>query len=78
MDNELYSKAKDLKSNIAKLNDAISVLDSEANGDYVSTTVVLETIWCVFFGSASRGTRQEFRKFMVDLRDKLQKEFDEL
>jgi hypothetical protein len=78
MDNESYRKAKELKSNIAKLNDAISVLDSEANGDYVSTTVVLETIWCVFFGSASRGTRQEFRKFMVDLRDKLKKEFEEL
>lgn len=78
MDNESYRKAKELKSNIAKLNDAISVLDSEANGDFVSTTIVLETIWRVFFGSASRGTRQEFRKFMVDLRDKLQKEFEEL
>ena len=78
MNNESYRKARDLKINIAKLNDAISVLDSEANGEYVSTTVVLETIWCVFLGSASRGTRQEFRKFMVDLRDRLQKEFEEL
>lgn len=78
MDNELYRKSKELKDNIAKLNDAISVLDSEANGEYISTTVVLETIWCVFFGSASRETRQEFRKFMVDLRGKLQKEFDAL
>ena len=78
MDNESYRKAKELKDNIAKLNDAISVLDSEANGECMSTTVVLETIWCVFSGSASRGTRQEFRKFMVDLRDRLQKEFDAL
>lgn len=78
MDNESYRKAKELKDNIAKLNDAISVLDSEANGECISTTVVLETIWCVFFGSSSRETRQEFRKFMVDLRGKLQKEFEEL
>lgn len=78
MDNESYRKARDLKINIAKLNDAISVLDSEANGECISTTVVLETIWCVFFSSASRETRQEFRKFMVDLRGKLQKEFEEL
>lgn len=78
MDNESYRKARELESNIAKLNDAISALDSEANGEYVSTTVVLETIWCVFFGSSSRETRQEFRKFMVDLRGKLQKEFEEL
>jgi hypothetical protein len=78
MDNESYRKAKELKDNIAKLNDAISVLDNEASGEYVSETVVLETIWCVFFGSASHGVRQEFRKFMVDLRDKLKKEFEEL
>lgn len=78
MDNELYSRAKELRRNIANLDNAISVLDSEANGEHVSTTVVLEALWSVFLGSASRGTRQEFRKFMVDLRDKLQKEFDEL
>lgn len=77
MDNELYSKAKELKKNIAELNDAISVLDNEANGECVSTTVLLETIWCVFF-SSPHELRQEIRKFMVDLRDKLQKEFDEL
>lgn len=78
MDNELYSKAKELKRNIAKLDDAISELDNERKGEYVSTTVVLETLWSVFFGLASDELRKEFRKFMVDLRDKLQKDFDEL
>lgn len=78
MDNELYSKAKELKRNIAKLDDAISELDNERKGEYVSTTVVLETLWSVFFGLASDELRKEFRKFMVDLRDKLQKEFEEL
>ena len=78
MDNELYSKAKELKRNIAKLDDAISELDNERKGEYVSITVVLETLWSVFFGLASDELRKEFRKFMVDLRDKLQKDFDEL
>jgi hypothetical protein len=78
MDNELYSKAKELKRNIANLDNAISELDNERKGEYVSTTVVLETLWSVFFGLASDELRKEFRKFMVDLRDKLQKDFDEL
>lgn len=78
MDNELYSRAKELKRNIANLDNAISELDNERKGEYVSTTVVLETLWSVFFGFASHELRQEFRKFMVDLRDKLQKEFEEL
>ena len=65
MDDELYSKAKELKRNIAKLNDAISELDNERK-------------WSVFRGPASQELRQEYRKFMVDLRDKLQKEFEEL
>lgn len=77
MDNKLYSKAKELKRNIANLNIAISELGRESKGEYASTTVLLETIWCIFFCS-SHELRQEFRKFMVDLRDKLQKEFDEL
>ena len=78
MNNELYSKAKELKRNIANLDNAISELDNERKGEYVSTTIVLETLWSVFFGFASHELRQEFRKFMVDLRDKLQKEFEEL
>lgn len=78
MNNELYSRAKELKRNIANLDNAISELDNERNGEYVSTTIVLETLWSVFFGFASHELRQEFRKFMVDLRDKLQKEFEEL
>ena len=78
MDNELYSRAKEIKRNIANLDNAISELDNERKGEYVSTTVVLETLWSVFFGFASHELRQEFRKFMVDLRDKLQKEFEEL
>lgn len=78
MYNKSYRKAKELKSNIAKLNKAISSKDIAADGEYVSTTIVLHAIWCLFFGSESHGTRQEFRKFMVDLRDKLQKEFEEL
>jgi hypothetical protein len=78
MYNKSYRKAKELKSSIAKLNKAISLLDIAADEEYVSTTIVLHAIWCLFFGSASHGMRQEFRKFMVDLRDKLQKEFEEL
>lgn len=78
MDIEKFKKAEEIKANIKRLNGAIAEMDNMLSGDFSSFTHVVFSLWEVFLNNASQATALEFRDFIVGLRDKLRKEFEEL